>query len=114
MEHLNEQAVAGHLSTQVFAVQVVFSERAERAQLTQTQQQVSKASKKVGGRAQCVLQQGSLNLLMHTLSVLMVFKLLHIWSVGGNGVPWNECVFRSLLLCQRELVVKCYINKVLC
>lgn len=31
MEHLNEQAVAGYLSTQVFAVQVVFSERAERA-----------------------------------------------------------------------------------
>lgn len=31
VEHLHEQVVAGHLTVQVFAVQVVFSEGAERA-----------------------------------------------------------------------------------
>lgn len=93
MEQLNEQIVAGHLAPQVFAVQVFFGEGAERAQLGQAEQQVSKASEDVRGGAQRVLQQGSFSLLLHALYEPMVLQLLHIWSVGGRGKrePMNLC-----------------------
>ena len=41
MQHLNEEVVTGHLSTQVLVTQVVLRLDAEQAQLTESQQQLA-------------------------------------------------------------------------
>lgn len=48
VEHLYEQAVAGHISAQMFGAQVVLGLAADHAQLGQAQQQLAEAVQVLG------------------------------------------------------------------
>lgn len=82
MQHFNEQVVAGHISVQVFVVQVFFSLQTDGADLRQPEQQLAKLISLLWVVAHDVVQQRCVYLLLYTLHQVKVLQVLHIWE--GN------------------------------
>lgn len=85
MQHLDEEVVAGHLSTQVLVVQVLLCLHAQRPDLSQPQQQLPELVCAVWVVAHRVLQQGCIGLLLSVLSQRVVLQVLHIYKRARWG-----------------------------
>lgn len=92
VQHLNEQVVAGHLSTQMHVAQVVLGLRAEGPQLRQPHHQLAELLLELWVAGQGVLQQSPVHLLLDTLHECLVLQQLHICThTGGGRTGIKEC-----------------------
>lgn len=78
VQHLDEQIIAGHLSTQMHVAQVVLSLRAEGAQLRQPHHQLAELLLELRVGGQGVLQQSAVHLLLDAIHERLVLKQLYI------------------------------------